>query len=85
MSETFSTVTFMNSVNYFNLHVFTCKLQSIGTDYWQKIPKLLINSKSKFNQYLVRLVRWATLEQQLKNKIFIQEMHSMGITSPAFT
>lgn len=41
MSETFSTVTFMNSVNYFNLHVFTCKLQSIGTDYWQKNSKTI--------------------------------------------
>lgn len=85
MSETFSTVTFMNRVNYFNFHVFTCKLQIIGTDYWQKFPKLLINSKAKFNQYLVRQVRQVTLEQQLKIEILIQEMHSMGFTSPAFT
>lgn len=59
--------------------------QVIGTDYWQKVPKLLMNSNAKFHQYLVRAVRRATLQQQLQIKIIIQEMHSMGFASPAFT
>lgn len=83
MSESFSTITFSNRVNYSNLHVLTCLNKS--TDYWQKMPKILMNSNAKFNLHLVRAVRWATLQQQLQIKTIIQEMHRMGFTSPAFT
>lgn len=44
-----------------------------------------MNSNAKLNHYLVRAVRGSTLQQQLQIKIMLQEMHSMGFTSPDFT